>query len=273
MNAPSWGHIGIIVQSFAVFVAISTLLGRIYSLTHFESLGIPVSEISLSVTDYAVVSPEVTIFGVGYSIVLAFFFWFVANETLRHVPRLARIILGIVLLLGAVFIPMYAVIHESRQPDLDSVWLTILMLLSVALASFVGAILGSVFASDAPTSFREIALSKAVMPLVIILVVGFGVRVASEFSSIMGELDARITVATAPQASIELASSSEHEALTYGQDECGSKSLGCRFRVILIGDTFVYLRPLDSELSEGRLYAVPIGDIARINYLFEENAP
>ncbi len=273
MNAPSWGHVGIIVQSFAVFVAISTLLGRIYSLTHFETLGIPVSEIPLNVTDYAVVSPEVTIFGVGYSIILAIFFWFVANETLRHVPRWARILIGIGLLLGAVLIPMYAVIRESRQPELDSVWLTIQMLLSVALASFGGAILGSVFASDAPTSFREIALSKVVMPLLIIVAVGFGVWVASEFSSIMGELDARITVATAPQASIELASSREHEALPYGQAECGANSRGCRFGVILIGDTFVYLRPLEPESSEDRLYAVPIGDIARINYLFEKNAP
>ena len=53
MNGPFWGHVGVIVQSFAVFVAISTLLGRIYSLTYFETLGIPTSEISLSVTDYS----------------------------------------------------------------------------------------------------------------------------------------------------------------------------------------------------------------------------
>ena len=94
VNAPSWGHVGIIVQSFAVFVAISTLLGRIYSLTHFEALGIPVSEIPLNVTDYAVVSPEVTIFGVGFSIMMVILFWYDGVQELSKVPRWARILLA-----------------------------------------------------------------------------------------------------------------------------------------------------------------------------------
>lgn len=273
IGAPSWGHIGIIVQSFAVFVAISTLLGRIYSLTYFETLGIPVSEISLNVTDYAVVSPDVTIFGVGFSVITAILLWSGGSEALKAFPRRARVLLGLVCCLGAILIPTYAVIYLSRQPDLDSVWLTIQMLLAFALASFGGSILSSAFSSDAPRKNHEIALSKAFMPLLIILVLGIGVWTASEFSSIMGEVDARITAATAPQASIELASSNEHDALPYGQVECGSSSLGCLFRVVLISDTFVYLRPLDPESPEDRLYAVPIGDIASINYIFEGNAP
>ena len=273
MNAPSWGHVGIVVQSFAVFVAISTLLGRIYSLTYFETLGIPVSEIRLNVTDYAVVSPEVTIFGVGFSIIMAIFLWYGGPEALKVVPRWVRILLGLVCCMAAIFIPTYAVIYQSRQPDLDSVWLTIQMLLGFALASFGGAFLSSGFASDAPRNDQGIALTRAAMPLMVILVVGFGVWVASEFSSIMGEVDARIAVATAPQASIELASANEHEALRYGSDNCGLNSSNCRFGVILIGDNFVYLRPLDPISSEDRLYAVPIGDIASINYLFEKNTP
>ena len=274
MNAPSWAHVGIIVQSFAVFVAISTLLGRIYSLTYFETLGIPTSEIRLSVTDYSVVSPEVTIFGVGFSIIMAVFLWSDGPEALAIVPRWARISLGSACCLGAIFIPIYAVIYLSRQPDLDSVWLTIQMLSALALVSFGGAILSSGFASDAPRNNQEIALAlrKAVMPLLIILVVGFGVWTAAEFSSIMGEVDARITWATASQASIELTSSSEHVALQDGADECDSDSQRCHFRVILIDDRFVYLRPLGDEAREQRLYAVPIGDIATINYLFEGNA-
>ena len=264
-------HIGIVVQSFAIFVAISTLLGRIYSLTFYEVLGIPTSEISLNVTDYAVVSPEVTIFGVGFSLTIAVLLWYDGAEGLSIVPRWVRILLGSVCLLGAIFIPAYAVIYLSRQPDLDSVWLTIQMLSALALASFGGAILSSGFTSNAPSSDQEIALRKAVLPLLIVLVVGFGVWTASEFSSIMGEVDARITEATAPQASIELASSNEHEALRYDQNECDGESLRCRFRVILIGDKFVYLRPLNPESPQERLYAIPIGDVGSITYLFEGN--
>ena len=271
MNGPFWGHVGIIVQSFAVFVAISTLLGRIYSLTYFKTLGIPPSEISLSVTDYSVISPEVTIFGVGFSIIVAILLWSDGLEALAIVPRWARILLGSVCWFGAIFIPIYAVIYLSRQPDLDSVWLTIQMLSALALASFGGAFLSSGFASNAPKNNQEIALRKAVMPLLVILFVGFGVWIASEFSSIMGEVDARITRTTAPQARIALASSSTNDALRYGSAECISNSPSCRFRVVLIGEKFVYLRPLDAESSEVHLYAVPTGDIASINYLFERN--
>ena len=271
LSGSVWGHVGIIVQSFAVFVAISTLLGRIYSLTYFRALGIPTSEIRLSVTDYSVVSPEVTIFGVGFSIIVAILLWSDGMEALTIVPRRARFLAGSICLFGAIAIPAYVVL-SSRQPDLDSVWLTILMLLVFALGSFGGGFLSSGFFPDAQGTDQEIVLRKAIMPLLVIIVVGFGIWIASEFSSIMGKVDAEITWETAPQARIELASSGPHESLRYDPDECDSDSARCRFRVVLIGDKFVYLRPLDPELSEERLYAVPIEDIATINYLFERNA-
>ena len=262
-------HVGTVVQSFAVFVAISTLLGRIYSLTYFETLGIPASEIRLSVTEYSVVSPEVTIFGVGFSIVIAIFLWSDGVGALEIFPRWARFLIGSGCCLVAVFIPIYAVIYSSMQPDLDSVWLTIQMLLALALVSFGGAIIGSGVSPDAQRSDQEIALGRAVMPLMVILVVGFAIWTASEFSSIMGEVNARITWAKAPQARIELASSDAHETLRYGPDECDTDSLRCHFRVILIGDKFVYLRPVNAGSPEERLYALPIGDIAGITYVFE----
>lgn len=268
-------HIGIVVQSFAVFVAISTLLGRIYSLTFYKVLGIPTSEIRLNVTDYAVVSPEVTIFGVGFSLTIAVILWYDGAEGLSIVPRWVRILLGSICCLGAISLPVYAVIYSSRQPDLDSVWLTIQMLSSFALMSFGGAFLRSGFARNTPKSDQEIALSKAIMPLMVILVMGLTLWTASQFSSIMGEVDALRTWAKAPVARIELASSSDQYALGYGSEECNSDSLRCHFGVVLIGDKFVYLRPLDTESPKGRLLAVPIGDIASITYslpgvLYEE---
>ena len=79
--------VGIVVQSFAVFVAISTLLGRMYSLTYLEVLGIPTSDIRLSVPEYSVVSPEVSIYGVGSSIIVAILFWSDWLQSLETIPR------------------------------------------------------------------------------------------------------------------------------------------------------------------------------------------
>ena len=266
-------HIGIIVQSFAVFVAISTLLGRIYSLSVYEVLGIPTSEIRLNVTDYAVVSPEVTIFGVGFSLTIGVLLWYDGAERLSIVPRGARILLGLVCCFGAIFLPVYAAIYSSRQPDIDSVWITIQMLSSLALVSFGGAFLSSGFARNTPRSDQEFALAKAIMPLMVILIVGFAVWAASQFSSIMGEVDALRTWAKAPVARIELASSGDQNALGYSSEECNGDSPRCHFGVVLIGDRFVYLRPLDTESTKGRLFAVPIGDIASITYGLPRSTP
>ena len=266
-------HIGIVVQSFAVFVAISTLLGRIYSLRFYEVLGIPTSEIRLNVTDYAVVSPEVTIFGVGFSLTIAVLLWYDGAEGLSIVPRWVRILLGSICCFGAIFLPVYAVVYSSRQPDLDSVWITIQVLSSFPLVSFGGAFLSSGFARNTPKSDQEIALAKAIMPLMIILIVGFAVWTASQFSSIMGEVDALRSWAKAPVARIELASSGDQYALGYGSEECNGDSPHCHFGVVLIGDEFVYLRPLDTESTKGRLFAVPIGDITSIVYGLPRSAP
>ena len=73
MRDDNAGYFGIMAQSFAVFVAISILLGRVYHLTYLETLGIPSSEVRLNVVDYSVLSPDVTILGVGIAIVSAVF--------------------------------------------------------------------------------------------------------------------------------------------------------------------------------------------------------
>ena len=175
--------------------------------------------------------------------------------------------LGLVFCIVGLCLPIYAVIYSSLQPDLDLVLFTIQMLSSLSLMSFGGSILFSGLAPNVPENDQGIALRKAVMPLMVILIVGYSIWAASEFSSTIGEVDAWNTWAKAPQAKIELASPSTHDALSHGSDECDTDSLRCHFRVILTGENFVYLRPLDLESSEERLYAVPIGDIVSIAYI------
>ena len=245
-------------------------------MTYFETLGIPASEIRLSVTDYVVASPEVTIFGVGFSITIAVLLWPGVLEGLSLIGRPLRILLGSVFLIGAFCIPTFALIYASRQTDPDSVLLTAQMLFSFVFISFGGMIIGSVVSADPPKNEQEFvsrkqefALRKVISPLLVIVVMIVTVLVTSKYSSIIGEVDAMDAWATAPQAYVEWAVADTHDI---GSNECDSDSLPCRFGVVLISDRYVYLRALNIEPPKERLFAVPIGGIGSIAYLFQGNA-
>ena len=260
-------HIGILVQTFAIFVAVSTLLGRIHSLAYYEALGIPVSEIRLSVIDYSVVSPESTTFGVGFSIIMAVYFWYDWQQALKTISPRQRILIGITFSTIGICIGWYTLV---MQPDVNLVYLIILLLMSIALGGFGTFMLVSGLTIAFLKNNEQSESSKAMMPLIVILFMGCSVGLGSQFSSTIGRADALSTWVTAPAASIELAPSSVHDPLRYGSEECSSDSLGNCYRVILISDKFVYLRPIDTETPGERLYALPIGDIAGITYVFEE---
>ena len=65
MNNPAIQHVGVVIQSLAIAVAFTVFLGRLYLLNYYEALRIPVSEVQLSIINYAIASPAVAIFGVG----------------------------------------------------------------------------------------------------------------------------------------------------------------------------------------------------------------
>ena len=100
-------------------------------------------------------------------------------------------------------------------------------------------------------------------------ILSIGVGISLVFMSItdsvmIGRLDARNTLLNAPQAKIEFVSD-RPEYLRSNYDNCHGDPFACEFQVIIIGDSFVYLSPVDSKQSqeEELLYAVPIGEIAR----------
>lgn len=88
MNNQIIRYVAIIAPVFAFCVALSTLLGRIYFLRHFETLGIPASDVHHNIIDYSVISPGVTIFGVGALIVTAVFVWWRSQAELKANWRL-----------------------------------------------------------------------------------------------------------------------------------------------------------------------------------------
>lgn len=265
-------HIGIVVQSFAVFVAISTLLGRIYSLTFYETLGIPKSEINLKVLDYSVVSPEVTIFGVGFSLIMAAFLWSDWQQALDRYSRRCRVLVGLLLIILGICLQVFAIILLSRQAKIDLMYFTVVTLITVIFLLSGLIACGSGVSPGARENDQDNALRKAIVPLIVIVIVIFAVWSTSMYSSTIGEVDARITQATAPQARVVLVSSSSDDFLRNVSGECVADSIDCYFRVILTSDRFVYLQPLDPDSSEKRLYAIPITDIASIEYLPPGNA-
>lgn len=264
-------HIGIVVQSFAVFVAISTLMGRVYSLAYHETLGIPKTEIDLTVLDYAVVSPEVTVFGVAFSLIVAAFLSSDWQRALEHFPRVPKIVAGFLIMVVGICPLVLAIAIASQQAYLDLIYFTVMTLIT-AVFWFSGAVvLSSGVFPDTERTDQKFALSKAVSPLLAIVIVVVGVWNTSKYSMIIGELEARIELTAAPQARIALASTSTDDALRHVIEECDVDPEGCQFRVVLTGDRFVYLRSLESESSEESLYAVPTRDIASMTYLVPKN--
>ena len=85
---------------------------------------------------------------------------------------------------------------------------------------------------------------------------------ALTYSSESGRADAKYLLSNAPTARVEFNRSSAGHAV------CFQESISCSFRVVLLGDKFVYLLPIapESLRAHERLYAIPIQDIKLIVY-------
>ena len=261
-------YLGILAQSFAIFVAISILLGRVYSLAYFDALDIPVSEIRLALTEYSVASPEVTIFGIGFSAIVAVYFLFPWNSVLTSSAWWMRIVLGALLLLLGMSPWIRLVIYFSDPSDLNIKLLSLLMLLNMALTLFGVAIINSGILGRVTQVEAATALRNAITPLIVALYIGSSLWLMTEFSSTMGRVDAALTLAKAPSATIELSASTENAGQRHSSDKDGADFLGHEFKVVMISEKFVYLRRLaDSEPSKEHLYALPIEDVANIVYI------
>ena len=113
------GYVSIIVQSFAAFLGLSVLLGRMYYLAYSETIGVPASSIRLSVIDYSIIAPDVTVLGIG--IVAAAVVWqFVTLG--GHLPRVehfdkGRVVIGsVAFVVGSAAILAALVLTATLHP-------------------------------------------------------------------------------------------------------------------------------------------------------------
>ena len=113
----------------------------------------------------------------------------------------------------------------------------------------------------------SIVIKKVFGAFVIVGIVTITILSAVGYAYTLGDADAENALATAPQASVELTSSNDKGTPRYVSYNCDKDAPLCYYRVILIDDRYVYLRPLDTPSSGAKLYAVPIGDVISISYI------
>ena len=265
----------IIFQSFAIFLAISVLLGRVYFLTYYEKLGVPTSEVRLNVIEYAVISPDVTILGVGIAIITALIFWWSkANSTPAW--RKDRIIIGCGLLLIG-FVPELLEISVLSTRESQSYFpgfYALRKLLTLSILMTAGAILASGSPSlrgDSTDTVRTRSSLRLFVPLLITLVAVWVLMLASSNAISIGESDAERTLQQSPEAIVEFESSEIVFSLCQNSNGHKEDYTTCAFRVVFIGNHYVYLKPSESMKTDVKLYAFPINDIKGITYVLNLN--
>ena len=273
MNGLNVGYVGILIQGFAFFVAVSILLGRIYFLTYFETLGIPTSAVRLNVINYSVISPDVAILGVGMTVLFVAYVWF--SRQIRTSPDWNRIIVGAVLVgvgLGSKFWflywgdpPTYALGgFGSRMIMWSAMWIFGIVILISGIPRLPR------LATDTAEST---GLWRSLLPILYLVMVPALIMIVSGESATLGKWDAQKMLTEAPLARVEFAQSREDEAVRFNLDSGEDDSSNSDFRVILIGGNFVYLRPTNSDISMGEptLQAFPTRDIVSITYVSESD--
>ena len=303
MNSLSVGYLGIAAQSFAAFVGLSVLLGRLHFLAYSKTIAIPATSSQISLIDYAIIAPDVTVMGIGI-IITAVAHQLLANTSfLTPVEKkdsgrikigITLLVLGGLTLLGALLVIAFT--HEVALFIPQGVFGLILTLGAAglwtgSLVAYSGRPLGDKCASgngDSETQSAESETSDTAQSLqgratllrvaralsigIVIAAVAFNVL---HYASMLGEFDARKAIIEAPTAHIEFTPDSAN--VLDGPDQL-TPSEGFTFIVLYTNDSYVFARPIDPETTsrkdrmsyalkgEQKTYAFPHRVISNIVY-------
>ena len=266
------GLVGLFVaQSVVVFAGISTILGRVYFQSYYDALGIPQSALTLSMAEYSIIEPQITLLGIGVAIYAPLFFLFLTFFQRARPFDNSRHFIGSVLMTA----PLLLMVGIPPSGA------TFLVLYAAVIAIPLG---GSMVASG--TRFEKFGHNGAdsdekesgavssnlirgtATGFLLLVVFTMGFLVTKNYSSAFAEIKAELTLGKAPSAILEF--SPDAQWFIRGVRECSEVDpKECAFRVVLFADRFVYLSPVshDPQSPTSGLYAVPLDDVKYIRYL------
>lgn len=274
MQRRSLGYAIAVVQSFALFVAISIFLGRVYYITYYETLGIPVSEMHPTPIDYTIVSPDVTILGIGITLLAVGLVWLGRSYGARHWGLSGSLVGALMFILGN-FMDLIPFEQQSQLigPGKLGLW----ELLQIALMMTGAFLFSSGFAfamnkdqgNNAGKASKTSAFRIPVLMLAIILFAFLLVYLITSSSSNVARIDATITLEESPQVFIEFKKGILSSPIDNEVFACKDDANVCMFGLILVSGRFVYVQSLDpDDETMGRsIYSFPIDDIAQMAYV------
>lgn len=281
-------------QMFTVFVALSTLLGRIYFLKYNRTLAIPNGDNSINVLDYAVVSPNVTIMSFGITFVFATLIfsqsYFTGIETLNRKKWIIAVVLFAIATLIMVLVQFLIADVGRNLPGIYGLILT----LTVLLYGLSGVFMftpseNSEMSSDidklreqytealetgreedmvAFSQNRKQILDKAenelskLKPLLVLGAIGTVLYCSFLFvwyTNSIAVADAMSDYRDAPIVNVFL----DQEANEDGFSEllgCEADVFNCAVNLVLQGDEFIYLRPRDIPMvaANRKVIGIPV---------------
>ena len=291
------------MQGLAAFGALATFFGRIYFLKYYETLGIPPGDAQLNVIEYSVISPDVAIAALGISGISVAYLWGVSRRTLFTWSK-TRFAIGIILVLIGSFGSGFTLLREL-VPGAGfgglGVWSTVAFAVfvfgaAIALSSLVSApfLARSLShrasrrraqrnASDAATTTESPASGghlMALAPLVFVIFILVVVNSMANQSARFAELNARHDWRNAPLAKIDLTEPNGGVFSRGSSADTQGNPSNEIFRVLVVGKTFVYVRPVvescicpdvdKGDAGQPKLYAVPTHKINRIEYIYDQ---
>lgn len=271
--------IGVIIgiaQIVAVFATVSTLLGRMYFIAYLDAVGVPRTAISLNISEYAILSPDVTLLAAGSAITSTVLWrrsrfiqlWSKLNKQSGYIGYAIAIISIVVI--AILILPIVLTGSLQRYPGIMGLALLIPLTLMLAAGIILGASSSDEVknVSDPSEAFfpkyvtRQVKRTSAY--LICVLAVGLPLIY---FPGVIAKFDATDLLLNAPSDTIELATPNSISLQTE-KDECRLGTEYCKFKVVIVDDEFLYAHLIKPEpASETQtVYVIPMADIRSIAY-------
>ena len=240
----------------ALFIALTTIAGRSYILSFYQTLGIPLSEIDHSALDYALASPSVLSYVITITLAFAGLQWWMlkwpntGNESWREVLLPGIVAIGAGILIGFI-LPHITPKLETPPTELRSASETLyLILIGGGFALLSHSVFAKQYVNEEPGSARKFLhgpITKLVVVLMIATLIYAGVTTLWDAPAKMGREDAEFILSNPTPA----------EMVISNHPQCAT---GCSIGVVMTSDLFVYVR------SDVGITAYPLSRITGIDY-------